>query len=95
LDIVIRQEFPVPPEGFDILEEVPFPRRHGDRDATLIQNPITLALVPVMMGVKDRFYLFDPNLRKGVQYCPTSEIDQDRPITIAQNVNVTGIGEEK
>lgn len=83
------------PEGLDILEEVLFPRRHGDRDATLIQNPITLALVPVMMCVKDRFYLFDTNLRKGVQHCPTSEIDQERPIAVAYNVNVTGVGEDE
>ena len=83
------------PEGLDILEEVLFPRRHGDRDATLIQNPVTLALVPVMMGVKDRFYLFDPNLRKSVQHRPASEIDQDRPIAVAHNVDVTGVGEEE
>ena len=48
-----------------------------------------------MVSMKDGFDLLDADLHKGVEHRAGSEIDQDRAVTIAHDVDVAGVGKEK
>ena len=95
MHVVIGEELAVSPEALDVGEQAFLSRRDDDRDAALVQYQVALALVPVMVGMKNGIDLFDTDLPEGVEHRPAAEVDQERPLTLAHYVDVTGIREEE
>src|SRR5580698_8289420 len=52
---------------------------------------VPLALVAMVMSMKDRLNLADANLGEEVQNMSGPEINQDGVITVLQNINVAGV----
>jgi hypothetical protein len=69
-----------------------FVRRHRDRNAALVREPVALRLVPMVMSVQNAVDLSDAEAGEVVQYFARAKIYQQAMLAIADEIHIAGVG---
>src|SRR2546425_12951815 len=87
------EDAPVAPKILGVGEQVPLMLRHGYGNTALHGFVIALALVAVMVGVKNPVHLTDPHVAQVVEDFARSEVDQHTIRAVAEYVDRTSVVE--
>src|ERR1035437_7537069 len=94
LDVVHFENAAISPEVLGIVKQVAFMFGNDDGNSLDDRASVSLALVAMVMGMKDCINLADANLSQQIQNVPGPEINQDCMVSVLEDIHVAGVAQD-